>query len=216
MKKICSLLLCLAVLLSLPAAALAGYSYVSDTNDSLVFPRPGDYFEEPFAATVTNGRGHGSIYVMPKPEAGHGNLGTIPDGSVVEILAERGGFYFFRIEDDHYGWNGTIWFTAGGTLPEKQESASAELPVSNKGVPLELPKEDEYYKTPFVKVVSSGRSDGPGSIYLMATPVVGNGNVGRVRDDNSVLILAHRDGFYFFQTLDGRQGWNGECMFRDA
>ena len=47
----------------------------------------------------------------------------------------------------------------------------------------------------------------------MPKPEAGNGNLGRVKDGEAVLILAERGGYYFFETSDGRQGWNGTKWF---
>ena len=83
------------------------FPMVSTKGDRLVFPREKEYLDEPFTKEV---RSCGHIYLMPMPEAGHGNLGTVADGEEVTILADMMGFYFFRTEDGRYGWNGKIYF----------------------------------------------------------------------------------------------------------
>ena len=85
----------------------ADYRTLSTKGDKLVFPRDSEYLDEPFTKTV---RSCGRIYLMPMPEAGHGNLGMVEDGEEVTVLAALIGFYFFRTEDGRYGWNGAIYF----------------------------------------------------------------------------------------------------------
>ena len=80
---------------------------VSDTGASLRLPKSEEMLSYPFQATVDAPK---SIYVMPRPEAGHGNLGTIAEGTKVWIVAEKSGFYFFVAEDDTMGWNGKKYF----------------------------------------------------------------------------------------------------------
>ena len=83
------------------------FPMVSSKGDMLVFPRDREYLDEPFTKEV---RSCGRIYLMPMPEAGHGNLGMVEDGEEVTVLADMMGFYFFRTEDGRYGWNGKIYF----------------------------------------------------------------------------------------------------------
>ena len=51
-----------------------------------------------------------SIYIMPKPEEGHGVLGTMNRNEEVTVLVEMGGYCFFVAEDGRAGWNGTKFF----------------------------------------------------------------------------------------------------------
>ena len=85
----------------------ADFQMVSTKGDMLVFPNQNEYLRKSFTKEV---KSCGRIYLMPMPEAGHGNLGTVEDGEEVTILAEMVGFYFFRTEDGRYGWNGKIYF----------------------------------------------------------------------------------------------------------
>ena len=77
--------------------------------------------------------------------------------------------------------------------------------VSNRGVRLEMPKQKEYYNTPFEARVETGSDYG--SIYFMPKPEKGNGHLGTVRSGTIVTILAWRGSFFFFETEDGEQGW---------
>ena len=83
------------------------FPMVSTKGDRLVFPSDREYFKNPMTKTV---KSCGRIYLMPMPEAKHGNLGTVEDGEEVTVLAELWGFYFFKTEDGRYGWNGKVYF----------------------------------------------------------------------------------------------------------
>lgn len=83
------------------------FHMVSTKGDRLVFPSEREYLSNPFTKEV---RSCGRIYLMPMPEAGHGNLGTVEDGEEVTVLADMMGFYFFKTEDGRYGWNGKVYF----------------------------------------------------------------------------------------------------------
>jgi hypothetical protein len=86
------------------------YPTVSTKGAELVFPDEDAYAESAEGATVKTQWKCGSIFLMPQPEAGHGNLGTVACGEDVEILAEQDGFCFFRTADGRYGWNSPDWF----------------------------------------------------------------------------------------------------------
>ena len=83
------------------------YMAWSDTGDPIELPRSRDYLSKPFVAKANGVKKKVSIYLMPQPESGHGNLGTVAHGEKVLVLAKRNGFYFFMTEDGRYGWNGT-------------------------------------------------------------------------------------------------------------
>lgn len=85
---------------------------VSKTGAKLTLPSEKDMLANPFQAVITTEKPSGkSIYVMPKPAAGNGDIGTIAKGTTVWILAERSGFYFFLAPDDTMGWNGAKYFS---------------------------------------------------------------------------------------------------------
>lgn len=213
MKKIIAFLLCTVVFALLATSAFAdSYSFISDKKVKLEYPDEKNYFAEPFEATAKASKKNGSIYIMPKAEAGNGHLGTVPNGETVLIMAEQSGYYFFMTEEGYCGWNGKVWFITDSHSEEKL-SVSNKSTVSDKGVNLEYPEDKDYFSKPFVMLVKSSKSDGSGSIYLMPKPEAGNGNLGTVQDGKAVLILAERSGYYFFQTNDGHQGWNGKMWF---
>jgi hypothetical protein len=193
----------------------------SNTGVELELPKSGEYYDEPFTAYVKASRSGGYIYIMPKPKSGNGNLGTIDDGTKVTILARRRGYYFFMADDGRQGWNGTGFFTleaqgqtnkptTNAASGNNASTSSSSGTVSSTGVELELPKSGEYYDEPFTAYVKSTRGSG---IYIMPKPKSGNGNLGTVLEGAKVIILAKRGRYYFFQTENGRQGWNGTGYF---
>ena len=209
MKRVLALLLCLVMLGTLfPACATAAYSKVSNRGVKLQLPTEKEYFKTPFEARVESGVEDGRIYIMPKPEKGNGNLGTVDCGSIVTILARSGAFFFFETEDGERGWNGRKFFAY-----YKDEDGHKRVPdfpmVSTAGDRLVFPNQKEYLSNPFTKEVSSC-----GRIYLMPMPEAGHGNLGMVEDGEEVTVLAEMVGFYFFKTEDGRYGWNGKVYFK--
>ena len=79
--------------------------------------------------------------------------------------------------------------------------------TSNKNVELQYPTADCYFDVPQLATVKATKTNG--SIYFMPTPKDGNGVLGTVANGTRVTVLAEKSGYYFFQTSDGRMGWNG-------
>ncbi len=211
MKRLTALLLSVVMMLALCAIAPTGafaLTTVSDKGARLELPRDMDYFEQPVTAYARSSYSGGSIYIMPKPQAGNGNLGTVKDGTKLTLLAERGGYYFFELSDGQQGWNGKGFFTLSET-PVKKDVISYST-VSDKGVALEMPGANERFEAPVVAYI---KSSGSGSIYIMPKPKSGNGNLGTIRDGTLVYILGGRGTYYYFETDDGRMGWNGAGYF---
>lgn len=216
MKRLFAALLCVILVLALcPISALA-YSTTSNRGVELVYPDAQDYYKCAFQAKVKTFDGGKGIYLMPMPEAGHGHLGSVASGKYVTVLGEKNGYFFFVTSSGHYGWNGTKWFEFDkGNVPGKDRSASgsSDYPtVSSKGVRLSFPSDKYYLDESLTKTVKASSSNG--SIYLMPKPQQGNGNLGTVASGETVTILAEKNGYYFFQTEDGRYGWNGEKWFK--
>ena len=63
-----------------------GYPEISTKGVRLVFPKDSQYYDEPFTMTVKASRSDGSIYLMPKPKSGNGNLGTVANGEKYLLL----------------------------------------------------------------------------------------------------------------------------------
>jgi uncharacterized protein YgiM (DUF1202 family) len=208
----------------LPVTALAGWSTTSNTGVDLVYPTAGQYLDTPLTATVKASRENGSIYLMPMPKSGNGNLGTVRNGTTVTILAQKSGYYYFVISDGRSGWNGAKFFTVIGPaeqgVPSGGNSGSGSdsgrrsagwSTTSNTGVDLVYPTAGQYLAAPLSATIKASRENG--SIYLMPMPKTGNGNLGTVRNGTTVTILAKKADYYFFETPDGRMGWNGSRFF---
>ena len=75
-----------------------------------------------------------------------------------------------------------------------------------------LPKDGDRFDEPKTMTVAELDS---GRIHLMPMPEKGHGNLGVIESGAKVEVLAEKDGFYFFQTEDGRCGWNGTRWFED-
>ena len=217
MKRFLSALLAVMMLLAvLPASAMADYSTTSNRGTELQYPAARDYFVWPFTAEIQTYKGSGSIYLMPMPEKGHGNLGTVANQTTVLVLAEQDGFFFFVTGEGHYGWAWYEWFEykdMDKPLGPKNYRASDEpgYPLlSSWGAPLTFPKDASYFDEPRTMTVAELSS---GRIHLMPMPEKGHGNLGIVASGEEVEVLAEENGYCFFQTADGRYGWNGERWF---
>ena len=217
MKRILAALLCVVALVMLfPATALASYSTTSNRGVELEYPAERDFYVTSFQATVKYFDGGDGIYYMPKPESGHGHLGTIVSGKKVTILAEKNGYFFFMASNGRCGWNGMNWFDYDKDDLKGKCGGSSDpldyLDVSTKGARLVFPKSKYYFDEPFTMKVKASHKEG--SIYLMPMPESGHGNLGTVKNGEKVTILAEKSGYYFFQTEDGRYGWNGKNWFK--
>ena len=194
----------------LPYGATTG-STVSDKGYDLEYPTAAEYYSSPIIASVKSTAGSG-IYLMPMPESGHGNLGTALEGARVELIGRRGAYYFFRTADGRMGWNGESFFVTD-TIPSRPDAPKTDASystVSDTGELLEQPESGDWLSVPFcAKVKSSG---GKG-IYIMPMPESGHGHLGTVREGETVTIYAYRNGYYYFVTKEGHQGWNGEGFF---
>ncbi len=216
MKRFFSLLLCLVMVLALFPASASAYSTTSNKGVELQYPAERDFYVKSFEAKVKTFEGGEGIYYMPMPESGHGHLGSILSGKKVTILAEKNGYFFFMASNGRCGWNGTQWFEyKQEDLKGKCGGSSSPveyLAVSTKGDRLVMPKNKYYFDESFTMTVKATRRGG--SIYLMPMPESGHGNLGTVADGEEVTILAEKSGYYFFQTEDGRYGWNGKKWFK--
>ena len=128
MKKLVAAVLCLVLVFArfpMSAFAVEAYSKTSTTGAKLMYPYSDAYFETPLKATVKACYPQGSIYFMPMPEEGNGNLGLVAHGTPVTILADMGGFWFFQTEDGRCGWNGAKFFE----LDEEQYNNEHEAVV---------------------------------------------------------------------------------------
>lgn len=80
---------------------------------TLQLPKDSELLDEPFRAVVDNGKSYGSIYVMPKPKSGNGDLGRLDIGTEVWIIAQTRYYYFFMADNGVMGWNAPSYFSVG-------------------------------------------------------------------------------------------------------
>ena len=217
MKKLIALLLSVILVLALfPVGASAAYSTTSNRGAALEYPSERYYYCSPWAAQVQAYRENGAIYLMPMPEPGHGNLGTVRTESTVLVLAEKNGFFFFVTGDGRYGWAWNEWFEYDeeDVSPKRWGSGNGvDYPLySSYGARLVMPKDKSYFDDPVTMTVGELSS---GRIHVMPMPEKGHGSLGVVESGEEVTVLAEQDGFYFFKTEDGRLGWNGSRWFED-
>jgi hypothetical protein len=94
------------------SSARPAYVTVSyEDGTSLQVPNESSFLNPPKKKLVKPQRDTAdSIYIMPKPEEGHGVLGTMNRNEEVTVLVEMGGYCFFVAEDGRAGWNGTKFF----------------------------------------------------------------------------------------------------------
>ena len=95
---------------TISAAAKRGYSTISTKNVALEFPDEDDFLTTMKTARVKASRSNGSIYIMPRPASGHGNLGNALNNELVYLIAKTDSYYFFVTKEGHFGWNGTKYF----------------------------------------------------------------------------------------------------------
>lgn len=113
--RIFALTLCFVIVFSMfpvqADAASNSYSPRSSTKVLLEFPSSGSLLSEPLHAKVSGDQKNGSIYYVPKPETGNGNLGMVKKGTNVTVFAEDNGYYFFMTNSGRMGWNKVEYFT---------------------------------------------------------------------------------------------------------
>ena len=118
--------------------------------------------------------------------------------------------------DGRYGWAWNEWFEYDeeDVSPKRWGSGNGvDYPLySSYGVRLVMPKDRSYFDEPVTMTVGDLSS---GRIHVMPMPEKGHGSLGIVECGEEVTVLAEQDGFYFFQTEDGRRGWNGSRWFED-
>ena len=90
--------------------AKRGYTTVSTKNVALEFPDEDDFLTTMKTAKAKASRSNGSIYIMPMPASGNGNLGNVMNNETVYLIAKSGSYYFFVTKEGHFGWNGTKYF----------------------------------------------------------------------------------------------------------
>ena len=148
-----SILLILSIFLivsvfTVTAVAKRGYTTVSTEGVELEFPDESDFLKTMKTAKARASRSGGSIYIMPMPEKGNGNLGNVMHTETVYLIAKSGSYYFFVTKEGHFGWNGTKYFNV------KKSVSAADILAIIDGSEAEtiFDDNDDYYD--FINIFS--------------------------------------------------------------
>ena len=119
-KRTLALFLCVLAVFSLfPVTADAADSYSMLSSKKVKIKFPSDYFSEIMIAKIkdgTKGKEKNSVYLVPRPETGNGDMGTLKNGSRVVILAEEDEYYFYMTTSGKLGWTNKKYFTEPETV----------------------------------------------------------------------------------------------------
>ena len=111
-QRTLAMLLCVLAVFSLfPVPADAANSYSALSSKKVKIQYPTDLFSEVQVAKTTGGKKQNSIYLVPKPETGNGDMGMVKNGSNVVLLAEEDDYYFFMTTSGKLGWQNKKYFT---------------------------------------------------------------------------------------------------------
>lgn len=149
------------------AEAATSYSMYSNKKVKLQIPGEQYLFDVPMTATIKGTTKGDSIYILPKPENGNGDMGTIKKDSRVAILAEKNGFYLFMTTSGKLGWNKTKYFTSPTVVIDYLPGISG-ISVDHLNTVLEFLRDNDndkcgaaskdFYATRAVLVVDKGDS----------------------------------------------------------
>ena len=215
------------------------YATVSNTKTSLELPYPEEHLDSSLRMEVKFTK-NGAIYIMPKPENGHGALDTIKAGTKVTVIAEYKGYYFFVADDGRMGWNSKDYFTetdgaspartgrtsVGGTNAAPQEDygsytndelwAAAEAAAQNSRSYSTISTGKTTLELPYaddrldVSERMTVAMTKNAALLILPKPATGNGNLGAINAGTAVTVIAECKGYYFFVADDGRMGWTGK------
>ena len=112
-RRTLAMILCVLTVFSLlPVTAYADYNALSSKKVKIYYPT--EFFYEVMTAKITGGnkgKDKKSVYIVPRPETGNGDLGTLTNGSRVVILAEENDYYFYMTTSGKLGWTNKKYFT---------------------------------------------------------------------------------------------------------
>ena len=111
-KRTLAMLLCVLAVFALfptPAEAATGYSTISSKKVPIQYPT--EYLDSVLLAKLKGGKKNNGVYMVPKPETGNGDMGTVKNGSNAIILAEEDEYYFWMTTSGKLGWSSKKYFT---------------------------------------------------------------------------------------------------------
>lgn len=149
------------------AEAATSYSMYSSKKVKLQIPGEQYLFAVPMTATVKGTTKSDTIYILPKPENGNGDMGTLKKDSRVAILAEKNDFYLFMTTSGKLGWNKTKYFTTPTEVIDYLPGVSG-ISIDHLNTVLDFLRENDndkcgaaskdFYATRAVLVVDKGDS----------------------------------------------------------
>lgn len=91
--------------------------------------------------------------------------------------------------------------TAAAMMPGAYAAGAAE------------PKDSEWLDTPFIAYICP--TDGESSIYIMPSAGAKTGSLGEICIGTEVMIIAEKNGDYYFRDSEGNSGWNRKKYFSE-
>lgn len=114
-RRTLAMILCVLAVFSLfPVTADAADSYSMLSSKKVKIKFPTEFFDWTMTAKVKGGdkgKDKNSVYLVPRPETGNGDMGTIKNGSRAIILAEEDNYYFWMTTTGKLGWTSKKYFT---------------------------------------------------------------------------------------------------------
>ena len=105
LKRTLAMLLCVLAVISLfPVTADAAGSYGALSSKKVPIDYPDSFLDDILVAKLTGGKKNNGVYLVPKPDTGNGDLGTVKNGSNVILLSEEDEFYFVMTTSGKLGW----------------------------------------------------------------------------------------------------------------
>ena len=115
LKRTLALVLCVLAVFSLfPVTADAAGTYGALSSKKVKILYPTEFFDNVMIAKLQGGdkgKDKKGVYIVPRPETGNGDLGTVNNGSKAIILAEDGDYYFWMTTSGKLGWSNKKYFT---------------------------------------------------------------------------------------------------------
>ena len=115
-RALCALLCVLAFSSMCPLGADAVTDYSLCSNKGVMLEFPEELLEGVHTARTKAAKKNGSVSLLPRPGSGNGDMGTIKDGHLVVILAEKDDYYFFMTVAGKLAWNQKKYFTGLKTV----------------------------------------------------------------------------------------------------
>ena len=166
-KRALAMILCVLAVFSLfPVTADAAGTYGALSSKNVRIKYPAEFVDTVMTAKLKGGekgKDKNGVYMVPRPETGNGDLGTVKNGSRAVILAEEGDYYFWMTTTGKLGWSNKKYFTEpqkvysgylfgdSGLTVDDISAVQSFILKGNCGY-----SSDEYYSSRAVMVVKTG------------------------------------------------------------